>query len=72
MQPIPAEWFSFTDDDYRAAYLNSQGSLEEQRTLGEQAPALIKRINDAREIYRDLRAQWKSEKSERNLYSQNP
>jgi hypothetical protein len=68
-QPIPSEWFSYTEEDYRAAYLNALGSLEEQRTLGMQAPALIRRINDAREIYDDLRAKWDSEKSERGKYS---
>ncbi|MCZ6674072.1 MAG: CehA/McbA family metallohydrolase [Verrucomicrobia bacterium] len=62
---IPDEWFSFTDQDYRDAYFNSLGSAEEQRTLGNQAPALIKRIKDAREIYSDLLREWESEKGER-------
>ena len=44
--------------DYRDAYFNSLGSAEEQRTLGNQAPALIKRIKDAREIYSDLLREW--------------
>lgn len=65
-EPIPDNWFSFTEDDYRAAYLNSLGSLEEQRTLGEQSPALIERIEEARTIYGELLAQWQSEKAERN------
>jgi hypothetical protein len=66
-EPVPDSWFSFDEDDYRTAYLNSLGSPEEQRTLGEQAPALIDRINEARAIYHELHAQWQREKAVRNL-----
>lgn len=72
VQTIPPEWFSFTEDDFRAAYRNALGSLEEQRTLGEQAPALIERIDDARQIYRDLSSLWESETSMRRPYLQDP
>jgi|GEM_PF-1275988 hypothetical protein len=60
---LPIEWLSFREEDYRYAYLNSIGSLEEQRTLGSQARDLGERIKEARQIYGRLRDQWESEKA---------
>ena len=62
-RPIPNEWFSFTNDDYQAAYLNGLGSLEEQRTLSTQSRSLISRIEETREIYRQWLARWEMEKA---------
>lgn len=60
---FPIEWLSFSEEDYRYAYLNSIGGLEEQRTLGSQARELGERIKEARQIYGKLRDQWESEKA---------
>ena len=64
-EPIPDEWLSFSEDDYRHAYLGSIGSLEEQRTLGSQASELVERIDEARDIYSDLLETWEAEKASR-------
>ncbi len=61
-KPIPQEWFYFTSEDYKAAYLNGLGSLEEQRTLSSQSRPLLDRINETREIYRQWLIQWVAEK----------
>jgi len=65
-EPLAADWLSFSEDDYQYAYINSIGSLEEQRTLGNQAHGLVERIREAREIYRKLEEVWESEKPFRN------
>ncbi|MAM91834.1 MAG: hypothetical protein CMI15_10215 [Opitutaceae bacterium] len=62
-EPLPIDWLSFAEDDFRHAYLDSIGSFEEQRTLGGQAPQLVDRIDEARQIYGDLLGKWDAEKS---------
>jgi hypothetical protein len=67
-QPVPAEWFTHREADL-AAFRFADGTRLETEQLVEQADALLERVENARQYYRELRAEWSREQP---LRSANP
>ncbi|MCZ6626001.1 MAG: CehA/McbA family metallohydrolase [Deltaproteobacteria bacterium] len=63
-QPVPAHWFAY-DQQHRAAVRHAVGTEVDTFQLQEQADSLMDRVEGARGLYNDLRAQWRKESSKR-------
>ena len=65
-QPIPSEWLAYRQKDHREAMRYSIRYDQQQIQLKDQAEALLEKVEEARQLYRNLMEEWKAEAKTRS------
>ena len=65
-QPIPSEWLAYRQKDHREAMRYSIRYDQQQIQLKDQAEALLEKVEEARQLYRNLLEEWKAEAKTRS------